>query len=133
MAPAVTSAARGPGPPRVPVPVHRGRGRGGLGGHEELPAGQMLGQPDLVDVDAPGHHHHGRGEARRPQSEQPGDHGMTGISQHSGEHVISPSLNVSAASREYSNIESNPLKALDGFPWLAGALAAARGFVTGLS
>ena len=53
----------------VPVPVHGVRSLGRLGGHQELPAGQLLGQPDLVDVHAPGHHHHGRGQSRRSQPE----------------------------------------------------------------
>jgi hypothetical protein len=88
----------------VPVPVHGVRGRGRLGGHQELPAGQLLGQPDLVDVHAPGHDHHGRGQSRRSQPEQPGNYGMTRVSHHGGEHFMSPSPNVFPASPRYSNI-----------------------------
>jgi hypothetical protein len=77
-----------------------------LPGHDELPAGQLLGEPDLACVHAPGHGHDDAGEPRRPQPEQGGDRGMTGTGCYGCEHVVSLIGHpiVSAVPRCYSNI-----------------------------
>jgi hypothetical protein len=51
-----------------------------LPGHHELAAGQLLGEPDLPGVHAPGHGYHRPGEPGRSESEQGGDYGLAGAS-----------------------------------------------------
>ena len=66
-----------PAAPWLPFPFVAAQ-RVGLAGHQELPAGQQLGEPDLACVHAPGHGHHDTGQPGRPQPQQPGDQRMAG-------------------------------------------------------
>ncbi len=64
--------------------------------HQELAAGQMLGEPDLADVHGPGHGHHGPGEPGRAQAQQGGDRWMTGVGGEGCVHVPSRGMRAAA-------------------------------------
>jgi hypothetical protein len=63
--------------------------RAWFSGHDELAAGQLLGEPDLARVHTPGHGHHSASEPCCAEPEQGSDRGVTGTSCYGCEHVIS--------------------------------------------
>ena len=62
------------------MPVVRVLRRLGVPGHDELAAGQLLGQPDLARLHAPGHGDHRPREPGGPEAEQAGDYGLANAS-----------------------------------------------------
>jgi hypothetical protein len=61
-----------------------------FGGHGELAAGQLLGQPDLAHMHTPGHSHHDSGQPHSAEPEHRGDYGVSGTGCYGCEHVFSP-------------------------------------------